>query len=638
MQPLATSPLRVHHRASRARLLPRAMTALGLSLLWSGCHFSDQELPEQRIGEACAPEGARQGDLLCLQGKWVEDVQVNADMGDAGNLRKDQGPIEPADMPRDTGGCVPETTEEICLTLGRCGVTLSISDRCNVVRNVECPRSVCPSEMLCNEAAGVCEAICTPDPCPSNIVCGMAPDGCGGMQVCDQCTAGTACDATKQMCECSEAAVLEVLCADRCGEVPNTLADTCFEGKATWQCPASCASGACDLTTNSCMALEELSRARVRRNERFGASLSLGGDYLMVGAPGEQTAYYGNVYIHHLGAGTEALDVRQSIDLGLNYEGYVLGTSVAMNRSGLALPGKAQNPRGNTTPNPSLNLLVNSGSLWQRSTTLDGTDASAGTMVVTSRNYFVVASPDANTDAGEVMLYTIDTSSQTIQYSRAFKGSLEGKLGSAMAMTNTQLLLGAPGAADGRGECRLARVEPDLVAWENPTTFAVQNESSLEGMCRAVALQTNLAAVGARRLLPSSTRGVDIIQLYTSGDNGVSWSLAQEIESPDARDDGSFGQAIALSPDKTFLFIGDPLLDAPATSPIQGAGAVHIYRQTNGPEPYKYLDTIRSNTPRVDGHFGQALAASAKALYIGAPDERVMSDEAAGVVYIYTLP
>lgn len=624
--------------AARAHSPTCALLLLG-ALFSSGCYFSDQELPPA-AGDACTMEGATQGALVCRQGSWSPTTTTpgTGDMSDMGGGVLDMSSpqdMDPSQDMGDLGGCIPETTEEICRTLGRCGVTLSISDRCDMVRNVECPRSVCPTDMLCNEAGGICEPLCEPDPCPTTLTCGLAPDGCGKMQVCDQCGEGTVCDADASMCTCSEEAVSAALCEGRCGSVSNTLSDTCFADRMQWAC-SSCETGGCNMPSNSCVMLEPLPRDTTLAGERFGASLSLDGDYLMVGAPGEQTNYLGNVYIHHLESGSRVLDVRQTIDLGTNYEGYVLGTSVAMNKSTLALPGKTKPARGSMSSNASLSLLVNIEDSWQRSTTLDGTHESAGTTVATARNYFAVGAPGGGGDSGEVTLFTLNTSSQSITYSRVFKGSSEGRLGSAMAMTDTQLLIGAPGARAGRGECRLARVQSNLIEWDNPDTLPAEDGESLEGMCRTLALRPNLAAVGARRLLPSSTRGVDIVHLYDSRDNGASWSFVQEIENPGARDDGSFGQAIALSQDKTLLLVGDPLLDALDGTPE--AGAVHIYRRSMTSGLFELIDTLRSNTPQARGHFGQALALSLKQVYVGAPDERVMNHDAAGVVYIHALP
>ena len=585
-------------------------------------------------------EGASQGTLVCRQGVWVEGL-MGSDQGlpDMGKVPVDSGPVvNPGDMRVPVDSCVAETPEEICRTLGRCGVSLSISDRCDVVRDVECSPDICESGQICDQAAGVCEAACTPDPCPTTPGCTLIPDGCGEMQLCEQCTAGTACDADTMMCACTEEAVLQVLCEGKCGRVSNTLADTCFEEVTSWQCPSSCEAGACNLSTNTCADLEVLSHAMPLANERFGASLSLDGDYLMVGAPGELTNYLGNLYIYSFKPGAEPeINVRQSIDLGPNYEGHEIGSAVAINRSGIALPGK-QNPRAPSLTNKSLNLLANIGGTWQRSTTLDGEDESAGMSVATARNYFVVGAPRANSRAGAVTLYTIDTSSQTIPSSRSFTTSSEVGLGSAMAMTNTQLILGAPGTNNGQGSCRVSRVSADLTMWSNSSSIITQS-SGMEGLCRTVALQTNLAAIGARRLIPSSTSGFDVVHLYESNNNGVDWSFTQEIENPGKRDDGSFGQSLALSDDKTFLFVGDPLLDLPELS-LAGAGAVHVYQRIGNSSEFAHVDTIRSNNPRKDGHFGQALATSSttRKLYIGAPDERVMSNENAGIVYVYDYP
>ncbi len=605
-------------------------TLLFCLVTWStgGCHIADTPITRQE-GGPCAEQGARVGDLTCDSGTWTQSPMAMLDMT--------QSPDQATpDMPEDLAECVPETDAEICASLNRCAIEMSVVDNCEEVRQVRCPDRC--AQGICIPATGLCEGDCTPQACPPTLTCGRASNGCGAMQLCDTCPDNTVCNPNTLECECEALDPADV-CGDiDCGETLEM--DTCGNMVAV-PCGV-CETGTCQ--SNTCVLLEEMSNLEPLANELFGASISRGQDYILVGAPGEQASYVGNAYLLKRAPGQSwaiEYEARDDRPLFANYDGYRMGTSVAFNSTyQFAVIGKV--PDGPATPTPSNEVSVLRQGTDLRWQVLDiavqrGSEPvmDIGAQVATAGTTIALTAPQYEAAQGHIEVLNADVLPLTEDMftSTSYEGSGPGELpGTALALTSTQLVYNSP-INDG-GRCHLARLNSDMQTWSNALAITADSPPMTSSVfCQHVALTPNVlaATLYGRRV---NNVDIDVVQLFVSPDNGLSWTFLQEIIDPRGEANRGFGSAMAFINEGADLLIGDP--QETLGPGLEEAGIVYHYtRQEDG--TYRFVDEIRANTPEEGARFGTSITAHERDFSISAPGQTVNTRASAGMVFHGTL-
>ncbi len=605
----------------------------------SGCNFADSGA-QPVAGQGCVNEGSSATGLVCRNGSWeVSDQPL--DMTPDANTQ--DGDMIVADMSPDSGGCVGETDEELCQQLGRCATTLSVSDRCNEVRDITCSPTC--AQGTCDLDSNTCSTECVPKMCDPSVMCAKMSNGCGAMQVCDFCPDGDVCNPDSGMCECDADAAMAMMCEGKCGMVPNTQPECVVGGSASMVDCQTCNAGSCE--SGSCVMLEDFAGGTLAQ-ERFGESIAGEGSYLMIGAPGPQATYLGNAYVYKTENQVDwmrVMDVRQDINTGFAYQGYRMGHDVAATGSSLSMVGKLLDTRQAPYDND-VHTFVELDDVWSKGLTLSIDGKTAGQQVAAATNMFAISSPESATRRGAVTLYVISVATQTILKEIRFNGNEDDELmGTSLDVTKTQLIFGSPGGKDNQGVCSVARLIDPPARWSGAEVVTAKDPSGDGRFCEHVALANNRFAASIRnRMAPNAQEPSDAVQLFLSEDSGQTWEYSAEIYDPmsgESAQDGGFGQSMVWSGD--FLVIADPL--APLEphpwegdqQPILQAGVVYVYLFHPDGGDYELVRTIRSNNPMEYGHFGSAVDVVDFQLFIGAPGESRDGKIKAGNVYSTVL-
>jgi len=183
------------------------------------------------------------------------------------------------------------------------------------------------------------------------------------------------------------------------------------------------------------------------------------------------------------------------------------------------------------------------------------------------------------------------------------------------------MIVGAPGADDdhwGGGAAYIFRIRDDgtreLEARLTGPDGKDQGDRAFGG---AVAIDGNLALVGAPLRYPEHGLGFGVVHLYSRNDPDNVWVEECRIEG--ARPGSRVGLAVDIS--DGLAVIGDPdrVVSRPGFPPIEAAGSV-LFVEYHGlePEPCR-LSWVEPPEPRIALDFGAAVSVDGELMAVGAP-------------------
>lgn len=142
---------------------------------------------------------------------------------------------------------------------------------------------------------------------------------------------------------------------------------------------------------------------------------------------------------------------------------------------------------------------------------------------------------------------------------------------------------------------------------------------------RSVAIDANLAAVGAGSDTAGTVEGAGAVYLYRR--QGQTYLLEEKLVAPDATGGAEFGRAVAIRGNTVivgarFAQVGD----------LATAGAVYVFRKAG--DGWAMEQKIVSPDPENQDNFGRALAIQGNLLVVTARKENLGADDV-GAAYVY---
>lgn len=308
--------------------------------------------------------------------------------------------------------------------------------------------------------------------------------------------------------------------------------------------------------------------------DRFGQSIALDGDTLVIGAPYDDTAATnsGAVYVF---ARTEGAWTPQAkltaADASL---GYGFGTAVAIDGNTLAVGATGNS---STTDTGVVYTFVRSGVTWTQQQQLTAADASPG-----------------NDFGGSVAL-----DGDTLVVAARADGHAGEFSGAAYVFARTETVWGQQAKLTAN----------DAAAW------AVFGSS--------VDVEGDTVVVGS----PHSSGG-PAAGAYVFSRSGGDWSQQVKLTAPDAVVWDLFGKSVALDGD--LIAVGAP----GSSRAAEWGGAVYTYTR-DGTGLWAHQDVFTAPDATVEGAFGQAVSVAGNVIAVGAPGSGD-AGSAPGVVYAFT--
>ncbi|WP_419161046.1 choice-of-anchor B family protein [Candidatus Palauibacter sp.] len=279
-------------------------------------------------------------------------------------------------------------------------------------------------------------------------------------------------------------------------------------------------SGALELRSEAAAAPEEMSMGRVMAILRPPARVvAADGDVALVAAPNGQGARTG-VQVFERG-GDGAWSATASLMAGDLQAAARYGAAMAV-RGGIAAVGA---PGQGASGTVYVFARGEDGS-WNRQATLAspglGRGASLGaTILFVTDDELAVGAPAADGSTGRVIPFVRRATGEWVESTTlAPRESGAGqRFGAALAATRLQLLVGAPGATDGRGRVDgFARADM-ASGWRGTGSFTAEGTESVAGFGAALSLRSGLAVVGS----PEAEGSAGLVAVYEETGDG-DWS------------------------------------------------------------------------------------------------------------------
>lgn len=169
-----------------------------------------------------------------------------------------------------------------------------------------------------------------------------------------------------------------------------------------------------------------------------------------------------------------------------------------------------------------------------------------------------------------------------------------------------------------------AQGEDNSYVFNVPNGFLVQtlNTANVGQLGYSISMSGTLVAAGA----PAST-----VDGYNDAGaacifNATTGALIQEIPTPNAQQQGDFGESISIS--GTLVAVGAPYEIANGQTE---AGFAYVFNATTG----TLIQALTSPDPQHNGNFGYSVSISGNAVTVGAPGETSGGQSSAGNAYIF---
>ena len=279
-------------------------------------------------------------------------------------------------------------------------------------------------------------------------------------------------------------------------------------------------SGSLPLRAEAAAAPEEMSMGRVMAILQPPARVvAADGDVALVSAPGGQGAGTAvRVYVRDPDGSWSAAGSLEAGDLRANAR---YGAAMAVRRGLAAVGAPGQGSSGTV-------YLFARGAdgAWGREAALDspalGGGAGLGSSVLfIGDDELAVGAPSADGSVGRVVLFARGAGGGWAEAGTLLPGDPGPgqRFGSALAAAGDELIVGAPGAEDGRGRVDAFTRANANGEWRAAHAFSPEGAALVAGFGSAVALRSGLAVIGS----PASEGSAGLAAVYEAAEDG-SWS------------------------------------------------------------------------------------------------------------------
>ncbi len=358
----------------------------------------------------------------------------------------------------------------------------------------------------------------------------------------------------------------------------------------------------------------ELTAANAQGEDHFGEAVAIDGDTAVIGAPGVNGGT-GAVYVFDDAGGTWTQDAELTAADGLS--GDQFGQALALSGTALVIGAPGRNTRTGAAY-----VFTGSGATWTQDAELnapDGQDNDGfGSSIALSGTTAVVGSPNAQASGTAYVFSEAGTTwSEQAELTEGPSGSAGDGFGTAIALSGSSVLVGAPGSADLTGA-----VYPFSftgASWQPDATLTASNGEPGSKFGVSLALSDQTALIGSS----GATIGQGAAYFFTSS-SGASWTQITEIKASDKRIGNFFGDSVSLS--GTTAVVG-------AYGRDKYAGASYVFTQSKPTKWTQQAELLASDGQGGGDSFGSSTAVSGKTIVVGAPGRL----DGQGAAYIYTL-
>jgi hypothetical protein len=311
-------------------------------------------------------------------------------------------------------------------------------------------------------------------------------------------------------------------------------------------------------------------------NDAFGYSVSLSGDYAIVGAYGKNSST-GAAYIYTRDPSTGQWGSEYKITASDRATSDLFGRSVSLSGD-YAIVGAF----GKNSSTGAAYIYTRSGTTWGNEYKLTASDAASqdyfGISVSLSGDYAIVGAPyeDANggvnDNYGAAYIYTRSgTSWGSEQKIQANDKATGDQFGYSVSISGDYAIVGANGGNSGTGAAYIyTRIG---TTWGNEYKLTASDATTGDSFGQFVSISGDYAIVGAG----NKNSGTGAAYVYKRDASTGQWGSEQKLTASDAATSDEFGYSVSISD------MGHAIVGARYEDPdnIEGAGAAYVYTAEN---------------------------------------------------------
>ena len=301
-------------------------------------------------------------------------------------------------------------------------------------------------------------------------------------------------------------------------------------------------------------------------DDNFGGSVSIYGDYLVVGATGEdaggESAGAAYVFLRLGTAWTQQAKIVASDPSGVAR----FGGSVSIYSDYIVVGSFTKSTVGNY--DGAAYVFLRSGTSWTQQAKIVASDAAAGDFFGRSvsiyGDYFVVGADRENTERGAAYVFIRSGTSWTQQAKIvASDAAVDDDFGTSSAIDGDYIVVGAPGESSGAGAAYVFLRSG--TAWTQQAKIVASDAAAGDAFGRSVSISGEYIVVGASF---EDAGGTDSGAAYLFIRDGTSWAQQLKYQSSDIAAGDKIGTSVAVSGE--IVAIGAPFK---ATS----TGAAYVF-------------------------------------------------------------
>jgi hypothetical protein len=313
--------------------------------------------------------------------------------------------------------------------------------------------------------------------------------------------------------------------------------------------------------------------------DKFGQSISLSGDYAIVGAPTDTInhTYNGSAYVYTRDPSTGQWGGVQKLTAYDKAQNDRFGSSVSISGD-YAFVGNLQINRNDSSG--SVYIFTRNGTTWGYDQKIQANDKAQGDnfgrSVSISGDYAIVGASSKDTSKGAAYIYTRSGTTWTQQANFAGEAT-QDNFGISVSISGDYAIVGAyledTGAADA-GAAYIYTRDPSTGVWGNEQKIQASDKAQNDRFGHSVSISGDYAIVGA--LLEDPDGIGDAGAAYVFKREGTTWSEIKKIIASDKESSDYFGYSVAI--DGTHAIVGARDEDPGGTT---DAGAAYIYEAPN---------------------------------------------------------
>jgi hypothetical protein len=343
----------------------------------------------------------------------------------------------------------------------------------------------------------------------------------------------------------------------------------------------------------------------------FGWSISTSGDYAIIGSPFDDDNGHnsGSAYIFRKES-TKWIE-EQKLTAGDGFEGDYFGYSVSISGDYVVIGAPQNDDLADNVLSDSTGkayVFKKEGAKWIEEKKLLAADGSAndlfGFSVSISNEYIIIGAPSGNNSTGTSYLFKRDgTNWEEDQKLLASDGSRYDNFGKSVSISNEYVIVGAFFNNDLTGSAYIFKHEGKN--WIEKQKLKPGDDSTAAFFGYSVSISDNQLIVGAPTV--DDTTG----WAYVFRREGKKWIEEQKLKASNNTTRTFFGWSVSISGD--YAIVGDPFDDDNGLL----SGSAYLFKSGNG--TWTEIQKLTASDAAVVDYYGWSVSISGNYLSVGAP-------------------